>query len=116
MKTLNLTLVLIIIMGFSAFAQKEAKPKKTETIEILTSAVCGMCKDNIEIALYGVKGVKSAVLDVPSKIVTVKYKPAEVTPEQLRTTIALSGYDADEVPADQQAYEKLHSCCKKGAH
>lgn len=115
MKTMNLLLVLVLL-GFTAFAQKETKRKKTETIEILTSAVCGMCKDKIEITLYGVKGVKSAVLDVPTKVVTVKYKPAEVTPEQLRAAISLSGYDADTVPADPVAYEKLHSCCKKGAH
>lgn len=115
MKILNLMLALALI-GFSAVAQQDAKPKKTETIEILTSAVCEMCKDKIEIALYGLKGVKSAVLDVPSKVVTVKYKPAEVTPEQLRNAISLSGYDADEVAADPQAYEKLHYCCKKGAH
>ena len=115
MKTMNLLLALVLL-GFSAFAQKEAKQKKTETIEILTSAVCGMCKDKIEISLYGLKGVKSAVLDVPSKVVTVKYKPSDVTPEQIRTAISLSGYDADGLPADPQAYEKLHYCCKKDAH
>ncbi|MDZ4847480.1 MAG: heavy metal-associated domain-containing protein [Chitinophagales bacterium] len=115
MKTLNL-LIALTFFGFSVFAQQEASSKKTETIKILTSAVCGMCKDKIEITLYGLKGVKSATLDVPSKVVTVKYKPADVTPEQLRTAISLSGYDANEIPADPQAYEKLHACCKKGAH
>lgn len=115
MKTMNL-LIALVIFGFSAFAQQDAKPKKMETIEILTSAVCDMCKDKIEISLYGLKGVKSATLDVPTKIVTVKYKPADVTPEQIRTAISLAGYDADGIPADPQAYEKLHACCKKGAH
>lgn len=116
MKNFKLFIILMIVVSYSAIAQQDAKSKKSETVKILTSAVCGMCKDKIEIALYGLKGVKSAVLDVPSKIVTVKYKPADITPEQLRTAITLTGYDADALPADPAAYEKLHSCCKKGAH
>ena len=75
-----------------------------------------MCKHTIEAALYEVKGVKSANLDVASKIVMVVYKPSLVTPEQLRNAITMVGYDADDMPADAKAYENLHGCCKKGTH
>ncbi len=115
MKTMNLFFAAIFsLLFFSATAQEKAK--KSETIQIKTSAVCGMCKHTIETALYNVKGVKSAKLDVPSKVVTVEYKPSSITPGQLRTAITLVGYDADEMLADAKAYEKLHGCCKKGAH
>src|SRR5262245_45616164 len=100
MKTIQL-LALFLIPVFSAFSQEEATdPKKTETIQIQTSAICGMCKQKIEIALYQLKGVKHASVDIKNKIATVKYKPSEVTPDQLRTAISLTGYDADNVPAD----------------
>ena len=98
------------------FHFRSKKAKKTETIEIKTSAVCNMCKHTIETALFNIKGVKSATLDVPSKVVTVVYKTAQVTPEQLRTAITLVGYDADDMPADPKAYDNLSGCCKKGAH
>lgn len=114
MKPLSLLLVLFFAAS-SLFAQEE-KSKKTETVDIQTSAVCGMCKDRIETALFGVKGVKSASLDLATKVVTVKYKPSEVTADELRAGISKTGYDADSIPADPQAYEKLHACCKKGAH
>jgi copper chaperone CopZ len=114
MRTLSL-LIALFAVTFSVFAQQETK-KKTETIEIRTSAVCGMCKDKIETALNGTKGVKYATLNMTTKAVTVKYRPEEVTPDQLRAAITATGYDADDVPADPKAYEKLHACCKKGGH
>jgi hypothetical protein len=61
------------------------------------------------------KGVKSATLDVDTKVATLVYNPARTTPDQLRKAISKLGYDADEVPADQKAYEKLPACCKKDA-
>ncbi|HXH19194.1 MAG TPA: heavy metal-associated domain-containing protein [Chitinophagales bacterium] len=113
---MKVTLLLLAVFSLFIFPANAQKAKKTETIQIKTSAVCNMCKHTIETALYNVKGVKSANLDVPSKVVTVSYKPSAVTPEQLRTAITKVGYDADDVPADPQAYQKLHGCCKKGAH
>jgi len=115
MKNLSLFLALTFSLFITgAFAQEKAK--KTETIQIKTSAVCNMCKHTIETALYKLKGVKSANLDVASKVVTVDYNPSKITSEQLKTAITQVGYDADEMPADPKAYENLHRCCKKGAH
>ena len=113
MKTTNLLLAVIFSLFFLNVNAQE-KAKKTETIEIKTSAVCGMCKNTIETALSKVKGVKSSNLDVASKVVTVVYKTADVTPEQIRIAITLAGYDADDMPADAKAYDNLHGCCKKG--
>lgn len=99
----------LILFSFTAFAQN----KNTAKLKVKTSAVCGMCKTTIEKELAFAKGVKKSDLDVPSKIVTVTYNPNKTTPEKIRQAIANTGYDADEVPADPKAYEKLHACCKK---
>lgn len=107
-----LTLLFVIILS-QAIAQDK---KKTEEIKIKTSAVCDMCKNSIEKAMAYEKGVKSSDLDVASKMLTVVYLPAKTTPEKIRKAICLTGYDADEMPADAKAYERLHSCCKKDAH
>lgn len=82
-------------------------------VKIKTSAVCGMCKERIERNLSFEKGVKDASLDVKSKIVTIKYNPKKTDVNKLKANIAKTGYDADEVVADEAGYTKLPTCCKK---
>ena len=86
---------------------------KFETIKIKTSSQCGECKERIEEALAFEKGVKTAELDVKTKIVTVTYKKNKTSPEKIRKAISKVGYDADDVAADPKAYSKLDACCKK---
>ena len=86
---------------------------KFETIKIKTSSQCGECKEIIEEALAFEKGVKTAELDVETKIVTVTYKKNKTSPEKIRKAISKVGYDADDVTADPKAYSKLDACCKK---
>jgi periplasmic mercuric ion binding protein len=97
------------LFAFTGFAQN----KNTVELKVKTSAVCDMCKTTIERELAFTKGVKKSELDVPSKVVTVVYNPNKTTPEKIRLAISMAGYDADDVPAEPKAYEKLHACCKK---
>ena len=82
-------------------------------VKIKTSAVCGMCKERIERNLSFEKGVKEASLDVKSKIVTIKYNPKKTDVTKLKANITKTGYDADELIADEAGYAKLPTCCKK---
>nr|WP_293833630.1 heavy metal-associated domain-containing protein [uncultured Arsenicibacter sp.] len=82
-------------------------------IKIKTSAVCEMCKERIERNLSYEKGVKEATLDVKTKVVTIKYNPKKTDAAKLKANISKTGYDADEVTADDAGYKKLPSCCKK---
>jgi periplasmic mercuric ion binding protein len=107
----RLFVLLLFVSSATCFGQQ----KKVDTVAIKTSAVCGMCKDRIESCLAFEKGVKSATLDVDTKIATVIYNPAKTSPELLRKTISKLGYDADTIPANQAAYAKLPACCKKDA-
>ena len=106
--------------GFFALAATFLLATSTVTIasddkevKIKTSAVCGMCKERIERNLSFEKGVKEATLDVKSKIVTIKYNPKKTDVTKLKSNISKTGYDADEVIADEGGYAKLPSCCKK---
>lgn len=103
--------VMLTFVSFSgiSFGQE----KKEETIKIKTSAVCGMCKDRIESNMAYEKGVKDVVLNVKTKICTITYKTAKTDPQKLRTAITKIGYDADDMKADENAYDKLPACCKK---
>lgn len=116
MKSLNVVyLSLVIIISICTWPQNAwANNGGTETISIQTNAICGSCQDRIETALYEVPGVKSAVLDLKTKVVTIKYKTKKTDPEALRQVIVDTGYDADDLKADEDARKSLPHCCVHG--
>lgn len=88
-------------------------PKKTQVVQIQTSAVCGMCKETLDKALLPLKGVKKVEMNEDTKVLSITFNPKMIEVDGIRKAISLAGYDADNVPADPKAYEKLHTCCKK---
>jgi mercuric ion binding protein len=108
-KSLAISIGLIFLFSCGSFSQD----KKSAELKVKTSAVCSQCKDRIENGMAYEKGIKDIVLDVNTKIATITYNPAKITPADIRTAISKLGYDADSIPADKMAYSKLPSCCKK---
>lgn len=107
-KNVLMAFVLMLFATLSASAQT-----KQEEVKIKTSAVCKMCKATIEKSLAYEKGIKEATLDVPSQIVTVRYNPTKTDAARIKKAINETGYDADQLPADARAYDRLDDCCKK---
>ena len=101
-------------LNLAAFSQSTEKANVKEA-KIKTSAVCEMCKTKIEKTLKKTDGVIEGILDVDTKIATVKYDPSKTDLEKIRTAISKAGYDADGMAADKRAYNKLSPCCKKDA-
>jgi mercuric ion binding protein len=93
---------------------KAAIRGKGEVVTIQTSAICESCKNRIEKALKASDGVMEANLNLKNKRIKVKYDPAKLTPDQVRTLISKTGYDADGVKADPTSYNNLPKCCQKG--
>lgn len=116
--------ILLTMMVWNASAQQV--PTKTVNypvevaegyqIDIFTSAICEMCKDNIERDLAFEKGVKEANLNVETKVLRVVYNEKKTDPQTIRERVAMVGYHADTVARNPKAYEKLDWCCKDGAH
>lgn len=104
--------LLSIFFATNIFAQSST----IQSVDIQTSAVCGQCKKTIESALENTEGVKLAMLNSKTKVVTVRYYSDKVTEEAIKKALTMIGYDADNIPADKNAYENLHECCKKEAH
>lgn len=114
LRNLFLTALTSILLMGNLFAGAPVRDDKEKEVKIKTSAICGMCKARIERNLTFEKGVKEASLDVKSKVVTIKYNPAKTDVAKLKANISKTGYDAEEVAADEAGYAKLPSCCKKG--
>lgn len=113
-RILPATLMVLLLLSVKPLAaQSNSATPSAEKVEIKTSAKCATCKKNIETALNKVDGIEKANLDVKTKIATVYYDPSRTDPDAIRTAITMSGYDADDMPADKNAYDHLDDCCKK---
>lgn len=83
-----------------------------KTVEIKTSAVCGMCKKVIEKRLSLISGVKSCDLDLNTSKVKVVYDEDKVSILKIKKTITKTGYDADDLNRNERVYSKLPECCQ----
>lgn len=106
MKTFKFFLLstLFIVFAHTGFAQE-----MTEKIKV--SGECGMCKSKIEKAAKSA-GATYALWDVKAKELTVKYNSTSSNSAKIQQSVAAVGYDTEKVKATDEAYNKLHSCCK----
>lgn len=102
--------IIALIAAFIVFTgAKAAQDKKTISFKVYGN--CGMCKKNIETALE-LKGIKSAVWNVDTKMVDVTFNPSVISEEKIHEAIAKAGYDTEKVKARDDDYNKLHMCCQ----
>lgn len=110
-----LLLSLFTLFTFSVVAQS----KKNQKVVIKTvlhcdhCKVCETCGKNFEENLYKIKGLKMYELDEKEMTITVFYNGEKTNPQTIKAAISKLGYDADDVKADKEAYEKLDGCCKR---
>ena len=95
---------LSMFLATAAFAQE-----KTESFKV--SGNCGMCKNKIETAAKEA-GAKAATWDADTKMLTVSYKTKSTNTAKIQSKIAEVGYDNVGAKANEDAYNKLHGCCK----
>lgn len=104
MKTLQLLIISFLFISTSAVAQ-------TKTEKIKVSGECGMCKTKIEKAAK-TAGASYAAWNVDTKELTVKYASNSTSSARIQKAIAETGYDTEKTKATDEAYDKLHGCCK----
>lgn len=109
MKRISIIICLLFSVSFG-FSQQ----KKPVSVTVSTPTVqCEMCKKRIEDYLKYEEGVTAIVVDFKQKKAKVSYLTDRTNLENIKTAIANAGYDADDVKAEPDAYEKLPKCCKK---
>ncbi len=115
-RMMNLAGLMLFVGLFSmssACSNAQSKNSKLQTLEIQTSAVCGMCKQTLEKAMNDTEGISNGRLDLGNKVLTVKYDNAKISADEIRQVIANIGYDADDVPANLESHDALPACCQK---
>ena len=104
--------ILLLMLGFAVGAN--AQQKKPITVTINTPSVqCDMCKNKIEGYLKYEEGVTKVVVNPKQKKTVVTYLTDRTNLDNIKTAIANAGYDAEEIKAVKDAYDKLPACCKK---
>lgn len=105
-------MITLSILTLQVSAQeKKSKKKKIEEISFEVDGVCSMCKTRIENACL-VKGVKRAEWDQSKHKLTVWYNPSHITLDEIHQNVANVGHDTDKIKASDEAYDKVHECCK----
>ena len=91
-----------------------AQVKASQTAKIKTPTIgCEDCKSRIETYLKRYDGVTYVLVNWRQKNVTVKYLNDRTNIEEIKTAISNCGYDADDIPAFEDAYKRLPKTCKK---
>jgi periplasmic mercuric ion binding protein len=110
MKQIILSALVLCSVALTSSAQE----KSVVTTKIKTPTVqCEKCKDRIETYLKRYDGVMLVQVNYKRKETTVKYLTNRINIEDIKTAIANAGYDADDVPATPDSYNRLPICCKK---
>ena len=107
--------IIIGVLAIGGFALTgSAQVKASQTAKIKTPTIgCDDCKNRIETYLKRYDGVTSVQVNWHQKITTVKYLTDRTNIEEIKTAISNCGYDADDIPAFEEAYKRLPKTCKK---
>ena len=106
----------IILLAFILFVSCSVKSNTsnlTNMIEIsLPTMQCNMCVDNIKNSLNKINGIVKFQVELDDLIVKVKYDTKKISQEEIELAISNSGYKANAMDANVEAYNKLAMCCK----
>ena len=114
LKTLVKTfLVVFAFISFNANAQKAVQKAVIKTaISCDHCKMCETCGGLLEKTLLKNKGIQMIDLDEKAMTITVIYNTKKTDLPAIRTAISKLGYDADDIKANAEGYEKLDRCCK----
>jgi copper chaperone CopZ len=108
----KILLAVIVSLGLSLTGSSQVKPIVTAMIKT-PNALCEVCKSRIETYLKRYDGVLEVNVYFRKGETKVKFLTDRTDIEQVKTAIANCGYDADDVPAAEDMYNRLPKTCKK---
>jgi mercuric ion binding protein len=103
------TFFIILFAAVAVNASAQTSTLKKDTLQV--SGNCGMCKSTIEKAAKSA-GATFALWNEETKNLVVKYSAGKTDTKKIQEAVAKSGYDTQLFTATDEAYNKLHGCCK----
>ncbi|HUR66743.1 MAG TPA: cation transporter [Chitinophagaceae bacterium] len=108
----KILLVSIFIAGFAVSGRSQTKTILTAIIKT-PNALCENCKKRIEAYAKPYDGILEINVNYRKGETKVKYITDRINIEEIKAYIANCGYDADDVLAAEDAYNRLPKPCKK---
>jgi copper chaperone CopZ len=102
----------LLVSGLSFNGHSQVKPILTATIKT-PNALCENCKKRIEAYVKPYDGMLEITVNYRKGETKVKYITDRINIEEIKAYIANCGYDADDVLAAEDAYNRLPRTCKK---
>ena len=103
----------ILLLVFSSFTgTAQVKPIITTTIKI-PQAQCLQCKSRLEYQVKRLDGVLEILVNYRKGEARVKFLIDRTDIEQIKTMVSNTGYDADDVIENPDAYNRLPLSCEK---
>ena len=103
--------ILIFSLLLTGLSSTVSLAQSTDTTMIV-NGVCGMCKMTIETAVEDLDGISKVNWDVESKVLRVEFDDSIISLSEINLAINKAGYDTEYSTANEEAYQKLHACCK----
>lgn len=110
MKTYKNIIYTLLLLAIPVLANAQKKEKSIATCEFTVQGVCEMCKERIEEAAL-IRGVKMAEWDNATGVFKAVYREDKISEKEIHEAIAAVGHATDQVPASEEAYDKLPKCC-----
>ena len=111
MKKMKTSILIALTFIFTAASVNSYSKEATTKTSFKVWGNCESCKKRIEKAAK-TDGVKSAIWDVDSKIITISFMSSKISIDQIQQNIAKVGYDTEKYASDSTAYIKLPQCCQ----
>jgi copper chaperone CopZ len=105
-------LLLIVGCGIPEVFLGSGNPNISAVKIDLPTVQCNACQQTITEGLKELEGVQTAYVNLNEEKVLVKYDKTRITLDDLKQAIVKLGYQAGDVPADDEAYNNLPGCCK----
>ena len=109
MKKIYISITLCLLAVTAVLAQQKPIAKAVINTPTVQDEAC---KDRIERHLFKEDGIATIKADYRRHIVTVTYYKDRTNIENIKTSLANLGYDADDVTADEDAYKRLPKTCQ----
>ena len=102
----------LIFSGVTTYSQVNKISSTDSTVTFKVFGACEwQCKPRIEAASKG-KGVKSAIWDVDTKMLSLVYDPLRTTIDKIQNRIVSVGHDLQNKKAKDAVYNELPFCCR----
>lgn len=105
---------LLLSLAVGAAVGQVPRKKGIQTITINTPGIlCETCKERVEEYMIREEGVQKVSVDYRHNRTKVTYVAERTNENNIKTAIANLGFDADDITANRESYEKLPSCCRR---